>query len=212
MRRFAKLFISLVVVAGAMVPFFVFADSFGLRDAAPSGLIGSGSSVSANKALPELIGSVVGAVLSFVGIIFFLLILYAGIMWMTAFGNEQKVEKAKDIVQHAAIGLVIVLAAYAISKFVFGALAGATTGGSSSTTIGCCFNSRTNRRVSTLEANCVPDENDPRTWTAGACPPPVLGCCYTTSAPVVCDQNVEESTCTTTGVAWQAGSCPATCL
>lgn len=201
------MFLSLAVV-GLAVPFFVFADSFGLKDAAPAGLIGSGSSVNANQALPELIGSIVGAVLSFVGVIFFLLILFAGILWMTAFGNEQKVEKAKDIVQHAAIGLVIVLAAYAISKFVFGALAGATTGQDG---MGCCFNSRTNNRVPTLQANCIPDSNDPRTWTAGACPAAVTGCCYTTSFPVVCDENVEQSTCTVAGVAWQAGACPASC-
>lgn len=129
-------------------------------------------------------------------------------MWMTAFGNDQKVEKSKEIIISAAIGLVIVLAAYAISRFVFGALAGATTGQGG---MGCCYNSRTNNRIQTLEANCVPDANDPRTWTSGACPAAALGCCYTTSAPVVCDEDVEESTCTVAGVAWQAGSCPAAC-
>ncbi len=167
MKRFAKLFLLLAVV-GLIMPLFVFADTYGIQDAAPKGLIGAGSNVNANKALPELIGSVVGTVLSFLGIIFFLLVLYAGIMWMTAFGNDQKVEKSKEIIISAAIGLVIVLAAYAISRFVFGALADSTGQG----VMGCCYNSRTNNRIQTLEANCIPDENDPRTWTAGACPSP----------------------------------------
>jgi hypothetical protein len=44
---------------------------------------------------------------------------------MTAFGNEEKVSTSKSIMEHAVLGLVIVLSAYAISRFVFGAL---TTG------------------------------------------------------------------------------------
>jgi len=45
---------------------------------------------------------------------------------MTAFGSSEKADKAKSILEHAAIGLVIVLAAYAISTFVFSSLTGAT--------------------------------------------------------------------------------------
>ncbi|MBI2037899.1 MAG: hypothetical protein HYT15_03135 [Candidatus Magasanikbacteria bacterium] len=116
-----KIFL-LVAVIGVVLPVFVFADEFGLQDAAPPGLIGSGSNVNSSQALPELIGTIVGTVLSFVGAIFFLLILYAGLLWMIAFGNSERVDRAKSIVEHAAIGLIIVLAAYAISRFVFGAL------------------------------------------------------------------------------------------
>ncbi len=203
MSRFAKIFLSLTIV-GIMVPFFVFADEFGLKDATVgTKLIGAGSDVNANQKLPELIGTIVGAVLSFVGIIFFLLILFAGILWMTAFGNEQKVEKAKDIIQHAAIGLVIVLAAYAISKFIFGALTG-SVGGSSSSVSGCCSNSRSGNRVPTLEANCVPNANEPRTWAAGACPSTGLGCCtiLSDSAPSF------QEACPNAATNWVSTPCP----
>lgn len=67
---------------------------------------------------PSKIGSIVGILLSFVGVLFFILIIYAGVMWMTAAGNEQQVSKAKDIIIAAVIGLVIVLSAYAITNFV----------------------------------------------------------------------------------------------
>lgn len=68
--------------------------------------------------LGETIGMIVKALLSLVGTIFLLLTIYAGILWMTAQGNEEKVSKAKDIVQAAVIGLVITMSAYAITAFV----------------------------------------------------------------------------------------------
>lgn len=64
------------------------------------------------------IGSVIGILLSFVGVIFLILIIYAGISWMTASGNQEKVTKAKDLIINAVIGLIIVLAAYAITAFI----------------------------------------------------------------------------------------------
>lgn len=64
------------------------------------------------------VGGVVGLILSFVGVIFLVLTVYAGIMWMTAQGNAAQVEKAKDLLINAVIGLVIVTAAYSITTFV----------------------------------------------------------------------------------------------
>lgn len=67
--------------------------------------------------LSSVAGKLVGAALSFIGIIFFGLIIYGGFIWMIARGNSSEVEKAKDIIIAATIGLVIVLAAYAITRF-----------------------------------------------------------------------------------------------
>lgn len=69
------------------------------------------------------IGVAVYALLSLMGVVFLVLIIYAGITWMTAEGDEAKVEKAKKILTQAIIGLIIILAAYAISLFVINALA-----------------------------------------------------------------------------------------
>jgi len=71
------------------------------------------------KSTPTSIaGTVIGAILSLVGVVFFLLIFYGGLLWMIARGNDQEVEKAKNILIAATIGLVIVLAAYAITAFI----------------------------------------------------------------------------------------------
>ena len=63
-------------------------------------------------------GQIIGAILSFVGVLFLGLMIYAGILWMTAQGNEQQVNKAKGMLTNAIIGIVIVFAAYAITAFI----------------------------------------------------------------------------------------------
>lgn len=68
--------------------------------------------------LSTRLGSIVGTLLSFLGVLFMALVIYGGILWMTARGNEQQVEKAKDLLVNAIIGLIIVLAAYAITSFI----------------------------------------------------------------------------------------------
>ena len=68
-----------------------------------------------NKTLAEAIGSVIKVALSLVGVFFLMLIIYAGYTWMLARGNAPEVEKAKNTIINATIGLVIVLAAYLIT-------------------------------------------------------------------------------------------------
>ena len=67
-----------------------------------------------------IIGKVVGAGLAFIGVLFLILMIYGGFTWMLARGNEQEVTRAEDLIYSAVIGLVIVLAAYAITAYVGG--------------------------------------------------------------------------------------------
>ncbi|MFZ4648542.1 MAG: hypothetical protein ACOYMB_02780 [Patescibacteria group bacterium] len=68
---------------------------------------------------PELIiGNTIQLVLSFLGIFFILLVIYGGITWMMAAGEQDKVKSAKSILLNATIGLIIVVLAYAITAFV----------------------------------------------------------------------------------------------
>ncbi|MFH1745211.1 MAG: hypothetical protein ABH881_03535 [bacterium] len=68
--------------------------------------------------LPTIIGRAVGGLLAFVGTAFLLLMIYAGVMWMTAGGNEQTVAKAKSVIEAAAIGIIIVILAYALTSYI----------------------------------------------------------------------------------------------
>jgi len=74
--------------------------------------------VTKTPTLSETIGKVVGAVLSFLGVAFFILMIYGGYMWMFSMGNEQTATKAKDILIAAVVGLVIVLLAYVLTVFI----------------------------------------------------------------------------------------------
>ncbi len=67
-------------------------------------------------------GQIIGLVLSFVGAIFLILMIYAGILWMTAQGNDQQVSKAKSLMIDAVVGMIIVFAAYALTTFLGGQL------------------------------------------------------------------------------------------
>lgn len=117
---------SLCILAGLLLASF-FAlpiqaqaeDDYGLKDSASKVDAFENQIKDYNeKFLNTRIGSVIGIVLSFVGVIFLLLMIYAGISWMTASGNQEKVTKAKDLIINAIIGLIIVLAAYAITSFI----------------------------------------------------------------------------------------------
>ena len=59
------------------------------------------------KSIPELIGRIINGVLGIVGSIALVMFIYGGFNWMTAAGNMEKVQKGKDILIWAAIGLVI---------------------------------------------------------------------------------------------------------
>ncbi|MBU4421770.1 pilin [Patescibacteria group bacterium] len=76
--------------------------------------------------LPKLVGSIINIFLGILGVLFVILIVYGGYTWMTSFGSAEKTKKAKDLIVDAVIGLIILLAAYAISNFVVGALVKAT--------------------------------------------------------------------------------------
>jgi len=68
--------------------------------------------------LSSKVGQIVGAVLSFVGVLMLVLVVYAGILWMTAGGNQEQTKKAMGIIFAAVLGLFIILAAYALVSFI----------------------------------------------------------------------------------------------
>ena len=75
-----------------------------------------------STSLEEMIVFVINAILGLLGIIFLVLTLYAGFLWMTAAGNDDQVGKAKSILTAAIIGIIIIVAAYAITNFVLTAV------------------------------------------------------------------------------------------
>ncbi len=68
------------------------------------------------------ISTVISVLLSVSGLVFLTIMVYAGLRWMTARGNEEKVEKAKNAIFGALIGFILVSVSYGLSTFIFSSL------------------------------------------------------------------------------------------
>lgn len=84
----------------------------------------SGLSVTSHT---TIIQNTLNALLTLLALIFLILIIYSGFMWMTSAGNEEKVKKAKSTLKNATIGVIIVLFSFVITQFVFSAINHAST-------------------------------------------------------------------------------------
>ena len=78
----------------------------------------SGFEAATKTTLAANIGKVISIALSMVGTIFLMITVYAGIIWMTARGDESKAESSQKMLRNALIGLIITLGAYSITAFV----------------------------------------------------------------------------------------------
>ena len=118
--------IMLIVGVGFLVlMLFVFNVSPAFAQVSEGLEVAGDSSGLVDTELSVIIGTIIKVFLSTLGVIFLLLVLYAGFLWMTAGGEPDKVQKAKDILINATIGLIITLASYAIAAFIINALTGA---------------------------------------------------------------------------------------
>jgi len=66
----------------------------------------------------KIASNIIQIFLGFLGIIAVSIILIGGFQWMTALGDEEKVKKARSLIASGVVGLVIIIASYAIATFV----------------------------------------------------------------------------------------------
>ena len=71
-----------------------------------------------DRDLKSTIAQIINVVLGFLGVIAVLIILLGGFRWMTSQGSSEKVDEAKKLIGAGIVGLIIILAAYAIARFV----------------------------------------------------------------------------------------------
>lgn len=111
MKKFLTIILTLLVLALPVVTFAINTNDL------PTTV-----ELSTTKGLKDAVASIVNIVLSIMGLIFFVLFVVAGFKWMTAAGNEEAIESAKNIITAAVIGLIITLLAWGISFWVLGSL------------------------------------------------------------------------------------------
>lgn len=113
-------------ITGAFLPWVALAQGRPAKDVINEGLNVLTASGLGTKDVRETIASVINIFMGLLGTIAIVIILIGGFQWMTAGGNEEKVEKAKQLLGAGVIGLAIILAAYSITRFVIGSLINAT--------------------------------------------------------------------------------------
>jgi len=92
-----------------------FTDNSGLSNTGKT----AGFDTANSTSLEGIISIIIYAFLGLVGIIFMVLIIYGGFIWMTAQGSEEKVKHANSIIMGSLFGLIITLAAYVLTYFLF---------------------------------------------------------------------------------------------
>lgn len=99
----------------------------GLNDVAPAYGQTAGTPA-ASYDIRVMAARIIRVILELLGIIALVIIIYAGFRWMTAGGDETKVEESKKQLTNGLIGLAIILVAFAIATFVLNRLIFMTTG------------------------------------------------------------------------------------
>jgi hypothetical protein len=128
MKKFFGLFLSFVVIMPALALAMPALAQNDLNVWGPTGEDDlRGTTGLGNKDPQALAASVINVLMTFLGIIAVVIILLGGFKWMTAGGNEEKVEESKKLIRAGIIGLVIILAAWGIASYVVNTLVTTTT-------------------------------------------------------------------------------------
>lgn len=90
-----------------------------------SGLTGGGN-------LTLIVARIIRGFIGLLGVVAIGFVVYGGWMWMTAGGDEGKVDKAKQVIINGTIGMAIILSSFAIASFVINALVTGVTGSTGS--------------------------------------------------------------------------------
>ncbi len=119
MKYFFSAIFSLALALAIIAPMQVRAqDGFGFGSQLDNVAEESGYDPNNDVSVEERVSNIISIVLSFLGVIFMVLMIVAGFNWMTAGGNEEQVKKATEMIKAAIIGLIIVVSAYAASVFI----------------------------------------------------------------------------------------------
>jgi hypothetical protein len=79
--------------------------------------------------IAQIIGGTLNMLFAVVGVIFLVVILVGGYMWMTAGGGEEKIQKAKHLIANGINGMIVMFLAYSLGYIILLSLNTAITTG-----------------------------------------------------------------------------------
>jgi hypothetical protein len=83
-----------------------------------TGSLGKGDTSQGGTVLGKLISGLLGALFVAGFLLAFMILILSGIQWITAGGDKQALEKARNGITNAIMGLIIVAAAWAIMTLI----------------------------------------------------------------------------------------------
>lgn len=124
MKKFAKFALAAGAVMAVALPFMAQPT----HAASILSIESVGSQIGLGNAdLKKTVLNILQMVLGLLAFVAVIMVILGGFTWLTAAGNEEKVERAKKIISAAVIGLIIVLLAWAVVIFVTRTTANVTT-------------------------------------------------------------------------------------
>lgn len=69
-----------------------------------------------------IVANIIKVLLTLLGILYLCYVVYGGFVWMTAAGNEDKIQQAKSTILTGAIGVGVILTSFAVARLVVIAL------------------------------------------------------------------------------------------
>ena len=122
-KKMTKFLAGLTLLAILVLPLVAEAQNLEDRVLGSGGLGGTnltelGGTVTGPGAIAKIVGDVIKVFLGVLGVIFVVLIIYAGFLWMTDLGDAKKAQKAKDLIKNAVIGIIIIFVSYGLTDFI----------------------------------------------------------------------------------------------
>jgi len=119
MKKITKHLLSLAILAVMFAPLAytsaaLTTDNVGLTG---SESVGTGLNLGSKSPIAT-VTSLINTMMIFLGLIAVGIVLLGGFKWMTAMGSEEKIGEAKKLMASGAIGIIIILSAWGISKFI----------------------------------------------------------------------------------------------
>lgn len=136
MKKFKNLLLSAALVFGVTLSVAAFAQADYARAACSSAkecaCEGSGSTYSGGKCtnadapgggdLTKIFKTITNILLLIIGAVAVIVLIIAGLRYVTSSGDASKVKAAKDTILYAVVGIIVALLAYAIVNFVINAI------------------------------------------------------------------------------------------
>lgn len=113
-----KNLLAFVFLLAIFVPVFAFAPHVGAQDFGMDYVDNGDLGLTSNGDPRTIAVRVIKLLMTFLGIVAVVIMLMGGFKWMTAQGDEGKIEEAKNLIVAGIIGIVIILSSFALVNWV----------------------------------------------------------------------------------------------